>query len=246
MKHFMYLLFTLLVQQVVAQNITMSRIINGKKYTVTQDSKVYDSSGTQLPFEKWYPSLKEFNLVPLEPGPDSVQTYQLRPYTEKEKAARAAANEAATAAKSAYPIRAGESLQPFTWKDISGKTWSLAELKGKVLVFNFWFVDCAPCVKEIPELNDLKKLFADRDDIVFFAVTPIDESARVRSFTRDKPFDYVQITKEEARNMKETAGISSYPSYLVADKKGMISYFSSGYYTTTTGNLISLINQLLR
>ena len=43
----------------------------------------------------------------------------------------------------------------FTLTDIEGNTWQSDELKGDVVVFNFWFTTCPPCKKEIPELTSL-------------------------------------------------------------------------------------------
>lgn len=57
----------------------------------------------------------------------------------------------------------------FEIKDLTGKTVHLEALKGKVVVLNFWFVECKPCVSEIPELNELVFDF-QKEDIVFMAL----------------------------------------------------------------------------
>ena len=43
----------------------------------------------------------------------------------------------------------------FKVKTIGGKRLTLAELQGKVVVINFWFIGCAPCISEMPALNKL-------------------------------------------------------------------------------------------
>src|SRR5215217_207039 len=44
-------------------------------------------------------------------------------------------------------------LADFSFTDIKGNKLSKTDLKGKVVVFNFWFVECGPCIREMPELN---------------------------------------------------------------------------------------------
>ena len=51
---------------------------------------------------------------------------------------------------------------------IDGEKYDTTSLKGKVVVLNFWFVDCPPCRKEIPELNKLVKKY-DKKRHCFFS-----------------------------------------------------------------------------
>ncbi|MGK0324190.1 MAG: thiol-disulfide isomerase/thioredoxin, partial [Psychroserpens sp.] len=54
-------------------------------------------------------------------------------------------------------------------EDIEGNSHTLESLKGKVVVINFWFINCKPCVAEIPDLNKLKAKFNNKD-AVFVAI----------------------------------------------------------------------------
>ncbi len=45
----------------------------------------------------------------------------------------------------------------FSVTDMSGKKYTLAGLRGKVIVLNFWFTTCAPCIAEMPGLNAIRK-----------------------------------------------------------------------------------------
>ena len=44
----------------------------------------------------------------------------------------------------------GKEALPFTATDIAGNNYTLESLKGKIIVINFWFVECKPCVMEMP------------------------------------------------------------------------------------------------
>ena len=51
----------------------------------------------------------------------------------------------------------GDDAPGFSLKDISGRDWSLEDLKGKVVFINFWGTWCQPCKKELPALNELQR-----------------------------------------------------------------------------------------
>ena len=53
----------------------------------------------------------------------------------------------------------GSTLTELSFEDINGKNYNLNSLKGKIIVLNFWFIQCKPCVEEFPDLNKLKKEF---------------------------------------------------------------------------------------
>ena len=52
-----------------------------------------------------------------------------------------------------YSKNISKELPPFQIADIDGNKYNQESLRGKVVVFNFWGIQCAPCKKEIPQLN---------------------------------------------------------------------------------------------
>jgi peroxiredoxin len=64
-------------------------------------------------------------------------------------------------------------------EDLNGNSVSLADLRGKFVVINFWATYCEPCTREWPELDRLAERFADRDDVVVLAVSVDDERAKI-------------------------------------------------------------------
>lgn len=63
----------------------------------------------------------------------------------------------------------GTDFPEFDLLDLNGNRLTRTELKGKVLVLNFWFIGCSPCEMERPSLNDLTKVYADNKDVVFIS-----------------------------------------------------------------------------
>src|SRR5690606_15334260 len=62
----------------------------------------------------------------------------------------------------------------------NGDTINLSELKGKVVLLDFWYRGCLPCIKAIPELNELQKEF--EDDLVVIGVNDVDDNKQVNDF----------------------------------------------------------------
>lgn len=130
----------------------------------------------------------------------------------------------------------------FTVTDINNKTYKLSDLKGKLVVINFWFTQCAPCVKELPELNKLVEKHKN-SDIVFLAVT-FDEKNKIEKFLEKKAFNY-NITPASIKMISDYK-ISSYPTHLIIDETGTIVYQTTGYEKNTVTNLEAKIESLLK
>jgi thiol-disulfide isomerase/thioredoxin len=107
---------------------------------------------------------------------------------------------------------------------IGGPHVTLSTLRGKVVVLNFWFIGCPACRALKPHLNEFKARFADRDDIVFLAITA-DPEGRVKEYLKKEPFDYLQGTDAaDALGMFKFGG---YPKNIVISKTGEIVYWRS-------------------
>jgi peroxiredoxin len=111
----------------------------------------------------------------------------------------------------------------FELPDIYGQKHRLSELKGKVVVLNFWFTSCAPCRAEMPELDSVKK-YSDPQKVIFLALA-LDNAAAVRSFLHIQEFDYDLLPN--ARAVHAAYKITSCPTSMVVDKSGVIRFIQS-------------------
>ncbi len=65
-----------------------------------------------------------------------------------------------------HVVAVGDSAPNFTIKTESGAEMSPRNFGGKVLILNFWASWCAPCVQEMPSLNEIQKMFASQGLVV--------------------------------------------------------------------------------
>lgn len=110
---------------------------------------------------------------------------------------------------------------------IEGKTLNLKELQGKVVVINFWFESCAPCIAELPALNKLSDEYKEKD-VVFIAFGK-DDTQTIKSFLSKHEFNYQHVASDY--NVEQDYCIlAGWPTNMVIDKEGVVrKIFSGGY-----------------
>ena len=109
----------------------------------------------------------------------------------------------------------------FTVTDLDGKTLSFADLRGKVVLVNFWATWCPPCRAEIPDLVALQDKY--RDKLVVIGISEDEDAtpAQVKAFGVERKVNYpiVMKTPELAKIFK---GVSALPTTFVIDPEGKI------------------------
>ena len=113
-----------------------------------------------------------------------------------------------------YKLQEGTVLKELNFIDSNGNNFTLDSLKGKVIVLNFWFIGCKPCVEEIPDLNRIQEKFKDKD-VVFLAVT-FDSKKKLEEFVKKKPFNFTLVP--DSMKIIRQFYVNSYPTTLLIDK----------------------------
>ena len=135
----------------------------------------------------------------------------------------------------------GEPALDFIGTDLQGNTYKLSELKGKVVVLNFWFTKCGPCISEMPQLNQLVANFKDKE-VVFLAIT-FNKKDIVNQFLETNTFNYTILAN--ANDIATIYRVNSYPTSIVINKKGEIVLKELGYRTNIKEVLATSINASL-
>ena len=95
----------------------------------------------------------------------------------------------------------------------------LSELEGKVVVLNFWFTTCIPCLKEIPQLNSLVDRYST-DEVVFIGLARDNTQKLTNFFKRYVRFKYQIIP--ESYSIATTYKVIAWPQSVVIDKHGRV------------------------
>ncbi len=107
----------------------------------------------------------------------------------------------------------------FTLKDLSGKTWTFAELRGKVVLVNFWATWCPPCRKELPDLETLYGRFGSKG-LVVLGISD-EEAAKVEPFIREHKVSF-PVLLDPGRKVNEIFVVEGIPKSFVYDREGKL------------------------
>lgn len=107
----------------------------------------------------------------------------------------------------------------FTLTDIEGKSWTLSELRGKVVVVNFWATWCPPCRKEMPDLEALYNQFKGQG-LVVLAISD-EDAAKVRPFIAEREVTY-PILLDPGRKVNDLFQVDGIPKTFVYNREGKL------------------------
>ncbi|HEX8559514.1 MAG TPA: cytochrome c biogenesis protein/redoxin [Pyrinomonadaceae bacterium] len=117
---------------------------------------------------------------------------------------------------------AGASAEPAPDVELTttdGKPLKLSELRGRVVLLNFWATWCVPCRSEIPSLNELERDLAPRGFKVL-GVTTSDSADLVREYQKDVRQDYTVATGDDSVASKYAVGVL--PTTFIIDRDGRV------------------------
>ena len=126
----------------------------------------------------------------------------------------------------------------FSLKDLSGRKWKLKQLRGKVVLVNFWATWCPPCRKEMPDLEKIYHQF-NKQGLVVLAISD-EKVAKVKPFIAAGQYDY-PILLDPGRHVNERFRIQGIPKTLVYDRSGKLVAQSSDM--RTMGQFREMLNQ---
>lgn len=107
----------------------------------------------------------------------------------------------------------------FTLTDLDGHAWTLKDLKGKVVMLNFWATWCPPCRKEMPDLEALYKQF-EPQGLVILGISD-DDPEKVREFVQKQGTTY-PVLLDPGSKVNELLHIQGIPKTFVYDREGKI------------------------
>jgi cytochrome c biogenesis protein CcmG, thiol:disulfide interchange protein DsbE len=143
---------------------------------------------------------------------------------------------------------AGKTAKDFTLT-YHGKPQHLSDLRGKVVVVNFWATWCPPCKDETPSLNKLQKYIEARNGTVLGVSADEDAEAYKRFLQTEGvvfPTYRDPTTKGSVSDIARSYGTSVYPETYVIDRNGKIARKFVGFQQWDSPDMLAYFDTLLK
>jgi thiol-disulfide isomerase/thioredoxin len=126
----------------------------------------------------------------------------------------------------------------------SGESASSADYAGDVLVVNFWYANCGPCIVEAPYLEEVYES-VQGDDVAFVGVNIYDQASTAQSFARDNGVTYPSLMAVNDANLKlafqQHTSLQAVPTTLVLDAEGRVAARIIGSVTEESVSILETI-----
>jgi cytochrome c biogenesis protein CcmG/thiol:disulfide interchange protein DsbE len=141
------------------------------------------------------------------------------------------------------PVSKGETAPAFSLTTFDGQQINASDLKGKVLVVNFWASWCQPCEQEAAELEAAWNYYKPGGDVVFLGVDYVDTEPEARAYLNKFNISYPNGPDLGTR-ISQAYRIRGVPETFFINRDGKLSYFQKGPFTSM-GEIVSVIDPLL-
>lgn len=225
----------------------------GGQLMITPEVKVYNTQKEPIDNPTFFEFIRSGDYLPSAYVDENknLKAIVLRPTTDEEKAkmkkmmgmaGKKELKEKKEALLPAQTTHVGEKVPDFKFTDLDGNTYTNENLAGKVAVLNFWFVNCKPCIQEIPELNEITHKYENHKDVVFIGIA-LDSSEKLNTFLEHTPFEYNIIP--DGMKASSAFGVRSYPTNIVIGRDGNLVHRTIGFGENTILDLKTKIEESL-
>lgn len=120
----------------------------------------------------------------------------------------------------------GKDAPDFSLYDLNGHCITLSDLKGRVVVLDFWATWCAPCIASLPAMEKLSK---KHPEVVFLFIDSGEKETDVRSWINKQKLSIQVLMDTAAAKVSDAYAITGIPTKIVIDMQGRERFISSGY-----------------
>jgi peroxiredoxin len=114
----------------------------------------------------------------------------------------------------------GAALPVFSAKDMQGNTVSNEDLRGKLRLLNFWFIECKPCIEELPDLVKLSQRW-NKEDFEIIGICR-NKASDIAAFLQTTPLPYTNLPDCDVLADEVFQNPFGYPASYLLDENGVI------------------------
>ena len=138
-----------------------------------------------------------------------------------------------------------QNISDLKFKDDEGKEISFSDFQDKILLVNFWATWCAPCIKEMPSLDRLKKKINKNFDVIAVSVDR-DGVKKVKDFFNENKITNLEEYFDTKNSLAKEMNLIGLPTSFFINKKGdLIGYFQ-GDMEWDNDTVVEFINYLIK
>lgn len=131
----------------------------------------------------------------------------------------------------------------FRLQQLDGDTIQLSNIDAELIILDFWYVACAPCLASIPFLNELYTRYKGKN-IAFYAINTHDDSEKINKIKKLREIKYPILLGADAK-IHEDYKVRSFPSLLILDKSLNVLSVHRGFGLGMEEEVFSEIDSLL-
>ncbi len=120
-----------------------------------------------------------------------------------------------------HVVKLGEPAPNFQLRDLNGRMVALSDLRGKVVLLNFWATWCGPCRVEMPAMEQLYQTFPRKDFEILAVSTDAQGVAITRPFQQENHLTFPILHDSDFR-VGLTYGARSLPMTFMVDRQGVV------------------------
>lgn len=144
-----------------------------------------------------------------------------------------------------HVVKLGEPAPNFQLRDMNGHPVALADLRGKVVLLNFWATWCGPCRVEMPAMEELYRAFSRKDFEILAVSTDAQGVAVTRPFQQENHLTFPILHDADYR-VGLTYGARSLPMTFMVDRQGIVRHQIFGARDWGAAEAHQLVQMLMK
>mgnify|MGYP006278136307 FL=1 len=146
------------------------------------------------------------------------------------------------------PLATGSKAPDFTGLNYqTNDSIQLVDYKNQIVILDFWYKDCYPCIKAIPFLSRLRDRY-EESELAILGLNPFDHKEE----NRRKLPDFIEINKINYpivfidKNVQKDYNVRAFPTFYIIDENGEIAFSKRGYSEEGEITIDSLLNVMVK